>query len=177
MKVVIIGPAWPLRGGLASFDQRLCKTFLEEGHSCSIYSFSLQYPGFLFPGTTQFSSDPAPEGLDIYPLINSVNPLNWLITGNRLKKEAPDLIVVRFWLPFMGPALGTILRRVKKNRKTKVLAITDNIIPHEKRPGDRPFTKYFLKSCDAFVTMSDSVMDDLRSFEKDKPASRVIHPL
>jgi glycosyltransferase involved in cell wall biosynthesis len=177
MKVIIIGPAWPLRGGLATFDQRLCRAFIEEGHVCSIYSFSLQYPGFLFPGTTQYSSDPSPEGIKIISVINSVNPFNWLSTGNRLKKESPDLIVVRYWLPFMGAALGTILRRVRKNRKTKIIAITDNILPHEKRPGDKSLTKYFLGSCGGYVTMSDSVMEDLRVFEKNKPARRVIHPL
>jgi glycosyltransferase involved in cell wall biosynthesis len=177
MKVIIIGPAWPLRGGLASFDQRLCNAFLDEGHACSIYSFSLQYPGFLFPGTTQYSADPAPAGMEIHEAINSINPVNWLLTGNRLKREAPDLIVVRYWIPFMGPALGTVLRRVRKNRKTKIIAITDNVLPHEKRPGDKAFTRYFLKSCDAFVTMSDAVMEDLRLFEKTKPAKRVIHPL
>lgn len=177
MKVIIIGPAWPLRGGLASFDQRLCRAFLEEGHSCSIFSFSLQYPRFLFPGTTQYSSDPPPGGIEIQTAINSINPFNWFLTGNRLKKIKPDLVVVRYWLPFMGPALGTILRRVRKNRKTRIVAITDNVLPHEKRPGDRAFTKYFLKSCDAFITMSDAVMADLRKFEKTKPAKRVIHPL
>lgn len=177
MKVIIIGPAWPLRGGLASFDQRLCKAFMEEGHICSIYSFSLQYPGFLFPGKTQFSTDPPPMGIEIHPSINSVNPLNWLVIGDRLKKEAPDLVVVRYWLPFMGPALGTILRRIRKNGKTKIISITDNVLPHEKRPGDKPFTKYFLKSCDAFITMSEAVMEDLRKFEKTKPAKTVIHPL
>ena len=177
MKVVIIGPAWPLRGGLASFDQRLCRAFEEEGNACSIYSFSLQYPGFLFPGTSQYTNDPPPEGIVIHSVINSVFPFNWMRIGNRLRSEAPDLIVVRYWLPFMGPALGTILRRVRKNRKTKIIAITDNVLPHEKRPGDRPFTKYFLKSCDAFITMSEGVMKDLREFEKTKPARRVIHPL
>ncbi len=177
MKVIIIGPAWPLRGGLASFDQRLCKAFMEDGHSCSIYSFSLQYPGFLFPGTTQYSSDPPPENIEIHSAINSVNPFNWFLTGRKLKRQAPDLIVVRYWLPFMGPALGTILRRIRKNGKSRIIAITDNVLPHEKRPGDRLFTKYFLKSCDAFVTMSDAVMDDLRKFESTKPAKRVIHPL
>jgi glycosyltransferase involved in cell wall biosynthesis len=177
MKIIIIGPAWPLRGGLASFDQRLCKAFMQEGHICSIYSFSLQYPGFLFPGKTQFSSDPPPIGIEIHPSINSVNPLNWLVIGNRLKKENPDLIVVRYWLPFMGPALGTILRRIRRNGKTKIVAITDNVLPHEKRTGDKSFTRYFLKSCDAFITMSDAVMKDLRKFEKIKPARTVIHPL
>src|SRR6201986_3971575 len=112
--VVIIGPAYPLRGGLATFDQRLAREFIASGYDCTIYSFSLQYPGFLFPGTTQYSTDPPPEGLNILSRINSINPLNWLSVGNELKRLRPDLIVVRYWLPFMGPALGTILRRVRK---------------------------------------------------------------
>lgn len=176
-KVVIIGPAHPLRGGLASFDQRLCKQFTDEGHACSIYSFSLQYPDFLFPGTTQYSTDPAPADIEIYSVINSIHPLNWLQVGNTLRRERPDIIVVRFWLPLMGPALGTILRRVRKNRHTRIIAITDNVIPHEKRPGDTPFARYFLKSCDAFITMSEKVMTDLRTFEPHKPAIQVLHPL
>ncbi|MGZ8518418.1 MAG: glycosyltransferase, partial [Chitinophagaceae bacterium] len=176
-KVVIIGPAHPLRGGLATFNQRLAKEFIDTGHDCSIYSFSLQYPNFLFPGKTQYSDEPAPEGLAIHTVINSVNPFNWIKIGNRLKKENPDIIVVRYWLPFMGPALGTILRRVRKNKHTRIVCIADNIVPHEKRPGDKPFTSYFLKSCDAFITMSEKVMSDLRLFEKDKPAQLVQHPL
>lgn len=176
-KVVIIGPAHPLRGGLATFNQRLAKEFNDRGDDCSVYSFSLQYPSFLFPGKTQFTDEPAPAGIKIHTVINSVNPFNWIKIGNRLKKERPDLIIVRFWLPFMGPALGTILRRVKKNKHTKIVCIADNVIPHEKRPGDKPFTSYFLKSCDAFVTMSEKVMSDLRLFEKDKPAQLVSHPL
>ncbi|MBC8034690.1 MAG: glycosyltransferase, partial [Chitinophagaceae bacterium] len=156
-RIVIMGPAHPLRGGLATFNQRLCRQFLDEGHACSIFSFSLQYPSFLFPGTTQYSSDPAPENMEIHTVINSVNPFNWLATGEKLRKLRPDLIVVRYWLPFMGPALGTILRRVRKNRHTRIITIADNVIPHEKRPGDAVFTRYFLKSCDAFVTMSEKV--------------------
>ena len=175
--VVIIGPGHPLRGGLATFNQRLAKEFIDEGHTCSIYSFSLQYPSFIFPGTTQYTNEPAPENLAIHTIINSVNPFNWLKVGNRLKKEKPDIIVVRFWLPLMGPALGTILRRVRKNNHTKIICIADNVIPHEKRFGDKPFTNYFLKSCDAFITMSEKVLDDLRLFEKTKPAQVVSHPL
>jgi glycosyltransferase involved in cell wall biosynthesis len=176
-KIIIIGPAHPLRGGLATFNQRLAKEFLMEGDDCSIYSFSLQYPGFLFPGTTQYSSEPAPEGLKIFSKINSINPINWAMVGSELKKIRPDIIVVRYWLPFMGPALGKILRSVQKNQHTKIIAITDNILPHEKRPGDIPFTRYFLKSCDAFITMSGKVLNDLRQFEKTKPAVQVLHPL
>lgn len=176
-KIVIIGPGHPLRGGLATFNQRLCKQFIDEGHTCSIYSFSLQYPSFLFPGTTQYSSEPAPKDMEIYSVINSVHPLNWLQVGNTISKIKPDIILVRYWLPFMGPALGTILRRVKKNKHTRIIALTDNVIPHEKRPGDTPFTRYFLKTCDAFITMSEKVMQDLRQFEPTKPARLVNHPL
>ncbi|MGN6294126.1 MAG: glycosyltransferase [Chitinophagaceae bacterium] len=176
-KIVIIGPAHPLRGGLATFNQRLAKEFNHQGHDCSIYSFSLQYPEFLFPGTTQYSDEPAPAGLSIHSAINSVNPLNWLKVGRQLKKLKPDIIVVRYWLPLMGPALGTILRRVRKNGHTRIVCIADNVIPHEKRPGDTPFTRYFLKSCDAFITMSEKVMQDLRRFERTKPAQLVEHPL
>jgi glycosyltransferase involved in cell wall biosynthesis len=172
-----MGPAHPLRGGLATFNQRLAKEFIQNGHDCTIYSFSLQYPDFIFPGTTQYSTEPAPEGITIHTVINSINPFNWIKVGNRLKKEKPDIIVVRFWLPLMGPALGTILRRVRKNKHTKIVCIADNVIPHEKRFGDRPFTKYFLKACDAFITMSEKVLIDLRIFEKEKPAQLVQHPL
>jgi glycosyltransferase involved in cell wall biosynthesis len=176
-KVVIIGPAHPLRGGLATFNQRLAREFMLSGNDCSIYSFSLQYPSFLFPGKTQYTDEPAPEGITIHTVVNSINPFNWIKIGNRLKKEKPDIIIVRYWLPVMGPALGTILRRVRRNKHTRIVCIADNIIPHEKRPGDKPFTKYFLKSCDAFITMSEKVMSDLRTFEKTKPAQLVQHPL
>lgn len=175
-KVIIIGPAHPLRGGLASFDERLARQFQQEGFETTIYTFSLQYPNFLFPGTTQYSSEPTPTDISIKVCINSVNPINWLKIGNELKKIKPDLIVVRYWLPFMGPCLGTILRQVKKNHFTKVVCIADNVIPHEKRPGDIPFTKYFLKPIDAFVTMSEKVMNDLRQFTQ-KPSQQIVHPL
>jgi len=175
--VVIIGPGYPLRGGLATFDQRLAREFIAEGYACPIYSFSLQYPDFLFPGTTQYSTDPPPEGLTILSRINSINPFNWWAVGEELRRLRPEVIVVRYWLPLMGPALGTILRRVRKNHYTKIIAITDNVIPHEKRPGDTPFTRYFLKACDGFITMSEKVMADLRTFQPVKPAHQVAHPL
>jgi len=175
--VIIIGPAHPLRGGLASFDERLAREWQTNGWNTEIWTFSLQYPGFLFPGKTQFSEEPAPGDITIKVCINSVNPLNWIKIGNRLKNLKPDLIIVRYWLPFMGPCLGTILRIAKSNNHTKVICIADNVIPHEKRPGDRPFTKYFLKSVDAFITMSEKVNQDLLLFENKKPSKVVDHPL
>jgi glycosyltransferase involved in cell wall biosynthesis len=178
MKIVIIGPAHPLRGGgITTFNERLARQFRHEGFDTSIYSFSLQYPSFLFPGKSQYSTEPAPTDLDIHTRINSINPFNWLSVGRELKKLKPDIIVVRFWIPFMGPCLGAILRIVKKNKYTKIICIADNIIPHEKRFGDKPFTKYFIKPVDAFITMSAKVLSDLRSFTKTKPAIEIVHPL
>jgi glycosyltransferase involved in cell wall biosynthesis len=175
--IVIIGPAHPLRGGLASFNERLARQFQRSGHRVIVYTFSLQYPGFLFPGTTQFSSEPAPADIDIRVVINSINPISWFSVGREISKIQPALVIVRYWLPFMGPCLGTILRQVKKNGISKVICIADNVIPHEKRFGDKSFTKYFIKPVDAFITMSRKVMADLRLFDKQKPAVFVAHPL
>lgn len=176
-KVIIIGPAHPYRGGLASFDERLALEFQREGSDVTIYNFTLQYPGFLFPGSTQYSDEPAPEHIRILRKINSVNPFNWWKIGRELKQLKPDIIVVRFWIPFMGPALGTILKQVRENNHTKIIAITDNVIPHEKRPGDKPFTRYLLSVCNGFITMSNKVLADLKQFDTVKPAVQVVHPL
>ena len=177
--VVIIGSAHPLRGGgLATFNERLARAFLAAGREVVIYTFSLQYPSFLFPGTTQYSEEPAPEGLDIRVRINSVNPFNWWRVGREIRRLAPSLVVVRYWLPFMGPCLGTILRVLRRGGgAVRIVCIADNIIPHECRPGDRLFTRYFIGAVDAFVTLSRSVLDDLRRFGVRRPAVCVPHPL
>ncbi len=175
--IIIIGPAHPLRGGLATYNQLLATKLQEQGHKVKIVTFSLQYPDFLFPGQTQFSTDPKPADLKIEVALNSVNPFNWIVLGTRLKKEKPDLVILRYWMPFMGPSLGTVSRIIRKNKHTKVVAITDNIIPHEKRFFDTPFTKYFLKSCDGFVTMSEAVLDDLKQFNVSKPSAYNPHPM
>ncbi|MFS8083457.1 MAG: glycosyltransferase, partial [Ginsengibacter sp.] len=177
-KIIIIGPAYPLRGGgIATFNERLAREFIKEGHDVIIYTFSYQYPGFLFPGSSQYSTEAPPKDLKILVKINSVNPLNWILVGNEIKKIKPDLVVVRFWLPFMGPCLGTILRRIKRNHFTKVVCIADNIIPHEKGPGDKSFTKYFIKPVDEFITMSEKVLNDLKLVAPQKKARMVPHPL
>lgn len=175
-QLIIMGPAWPLRGNLAAFDEKLAASFSEAGIKTKLSTFSLQYPGFLFPGSTQYSSDPAPEGLTIEVVINSINPFNWIKVGLRIKNEKPDLIIVRYWLPFMGPCLGTILRIVKWNKHTKVIAIVDNMIPHEKRIGDQLFTKFFVGGVDGFLTMSKKVQNDVKTFTT-KPSCVSPHPI
>ncbi|MFY7964285.1 MAG: glycosyltransferase [Chitinophagaceae bacterium] len=176
-KAIIIGSAYPLRGGgITTFNERLAIQLMEDNFDTTIYSFSLQYPNFLFPGTSQYSPDPAPTGISIKSCINSINPLNWIKIGYELKKIKPQIIVVRYWMPFFGPCFGTILRIVKLNKHTKVICIADNIIPHEKRFFDSVFTKYFVKPIDAFIAMSHKVHSDLKLFTN-KPSRKVVHPL
>ncbi|MBX0334440.1 glycosyltransferase [Pontibacter sp. HSC-14F20] len=177
-RVVIVGPAHPLRGGgMSTFNERLAVAFQEAGDQVEIVSFSLQYPSFLFPGKSQFTNEPAPKGITIKSLINSVNPISWVRTGNYISNQKPDLVIFRYWLPFMGPALGTIARLIRRNRYSRILAVTDNVVPHEKRPGDVPFTKYFLSACHGFLTMSRAVQQDLQLFEPNKPNVYLPHPL
>ena len=180
-RIIIVGPAWPYRGGIADFNERLAKEFQREGHEVSIYTFTLQYPGFLFPGKTQYSSSPAPEDLHIERRVNSVNPLNWLRVGRLIRRQHPDLVMIRFWLPFLAPCLGTIarvIRRGRKGRDIKVVALLDNVVPHEHRIGDRPLARYMINSVGGYVAMSESVLNDARSFDrKSKPFVLTPHPL
>ena len=176
-KIIIIGPAYPLRGGLATYNERLAKAFQEQGDNVEIITFSLQYPGFLFPGQTQYSTEAAPVNLRIKAMINSVNPISWVHTGLYLKKSRPDFIIFRFWLPFMGPAFGTIARLAAQNKYTQIIALTDNVIPHEKRLGDVPLTRYFLSACQGFITMSRAVLQDLEKLQPGKPKVYHPHPL
>ena len=175
--IKIIGPAYPYRGGLASYNERLAKEFLKQGHQVDIETFTLQYPNLLFPGKTQYVDGPAPETLNIKRTVNSISPFNWLKIGQRIKKEKPDILMIRYWLPFMSPALGTICRIARSNKHTKVICLADNIIPHEKRPGDQQLTNYFMNSIDGMVAMSQSVLDDIDQFRTSLPRALCPHPL
>lgn len=176
MKIVILGPAFPLRGGIADFNEALAAGLKKEGHSVILFSFSYQYPGFLFPGTSQFTTGNKPADLDIRSTLNSINPVSWFSTAKKIINEKPDLVVVRFWLPFMGPALGTVAKLLRR-RKIKVIAITDNVIPHEKRAGDRVLTQYFINQCDGFIAMSRSVLADLEKFTTNRHKLFIPHPI
>ncbi len=177
-KVIIIGTAYPFRGGgMSTYNERLARAFQQRGDLVTIYTFSLQYPGFLFPGKTQYSTEPPPSGLDIKVRVNSVNPLNWIRVGLEIKKLKADIIVIRYWIPFMAPCLGTLARIIRRNKVSKAVAITDNIIPHEKMPGGNLLSRYFVKSCDGFITMSRAVLSDLDTFDKVKPRLFSPHPL
>ncbi|KPL11972.1 MAG: glycosyl transferase family 1 [Bacteroides sp. SM1_62] len=177
MKIAIIGTSYPYRGGLTAYNERLAVELQREGHAVTIFTFTLQYPDFLFPGKTQYSEEDGPKNLNIVRCINSINPFNWLSVGNRLKHQKPDLIIIKYWLPFMGPCFGTILRKIKKNRHSKIITIVDNIIPHEAKIGDRAFTRYYVTPVDGFVAMSQNVLEDIQQFDKSKPKILSPHPL
>lgn len=175
--IKIIGPAYPYRGGIATTNERLAQEFASMGLDVGIETFILQYPSFLFPGKTQYSEKPAPEYLNIKRTINSVNPLNWLKVGRRISKEKPDLVIIRYWLPFLAPCLGTISGLIRKNKHSVIICLADNIIPHEHRPGDRLLTNYFMQRIDGLIAMSQSVLKDGNSFRKNLPQGFCPHPI
>ncbi len=177
--IVIVGPAYPLRGGLASYNERLALELMQNNR-ITLLTFSLQYPQFLFPGESQLSADAKPENLTIDIALNSINPLNWISTGLKYKRLKPDLIIFRYWMPFFGPCFGTLARIIKRNKQTHIIAITDNIIPHEPRFFDKLFSRYFLSILDGALAMSKKVLDDLHNFPLRKPLPKMIyhaHPL
>lgn len=177
MKLTILSTSFPYRGGIAVFTERLARAFQQAGDLVKISTFSLQYPNLLFPGKSQYSSSESPNDLDIIREVNSINPFNWLRIGLKIRKQKPDALILKYWIPFLGPCLGTISRIVKRNNHTKVIVVIDNLIPHEKRFGDNIMNKYFVNSVDAFFAMSKSVYNDLNHFNSDKMKFLGVHPL
>ena len=177
MKIIIVGTAFPYRGGLAAFNERLAREYVKQGNEVEIITFSLQYPGFLFPGKSQYSTELAPEDLKITRSVNSINPLNWIKVGRQIKKKAPDRVIFCYWMAFIAPCFGTIAR-IARSPKTRMVAMIHNMIPHEPTILDKLFPKYFVKSMDGFVAMAESVVTDIKHFDKDnKPKVVSPHPI
>ena len=176
MKITILGPAHPYRGGLASIMETMAREYQSRGHEVRIYTFTVQYPSLLFPGKTQYVDTPAPNDLHIERVMNTVNPLNWISLGLRLKREAPDIILMKYWTPFMAPCFGTVARIARQNGKTKVLCQIDNVEPHEHHIIDRPCNKYYLGGVDGFVYMSEQVHSELKAYTT-APAIFSPHPM
>lgn len=177
MKIINIGPAFPFRGGIANFNLALSREFARCGHSSEIVTFTYQYPRFLFPGKTQFEQGRAPEDIKIMPLISSVNPFSWYRAARYIHRFSPDILIIHYWMPFMAISLGKTIRIIKKREQIRALAVTHNIIPHEKHAGWKFLTRYFLKSCDGFITMSRTVTDALTTFRPNAPSAFIPHPI
>lgn len=176
MKICILGPAHPYRGGLASIMQIMARVFLHRGDQVEIKTFTVQYPRFLFPGKSQTVSGPAPEDLRIVRCVNTVNPFNWIAVGRRIRRERPDFVLLKYWTPFMAPCFGTIARIARRNEKTRIICQIDNVEPHEHHWVDRPLNRYFLGAVDGFIYMSDQVRGELRRYTQ-VPALFSPHPL
>ncbi len=178
MKILLIGPAHPLRGGIAQFLALLNKALKARGHDVFFHRFIRQYPKFLFPGKTQDDESKSPMEVESKPLFDTLNPFNWFVEGARIAREKPDLIILNWWIPFFGPSYFAVLLIVKLVApRIKVMLVVHNAIPHEKRPGDMLFTKLVFSLTDYFVVMSGAVRDDLL---KVKPNAKFIltpHPL
>ena len=176
MKITILGPAHPYRGGLASIMEIMARTFQRRGDEVDIKTFTLQYPSLLFPGQSQTVAPPPPADLRICRCVNTMNPLNWVRVGRRIRRERPDFVLMKYWTPFMAPCFGTIARIARGNGHTKVLCQIDNVEPHEHHLTDKPFNRYYLHSVDGFVYMSEQVHSELRAYS-DAPALFSPHPL
>ncbi len=176
-KLIVVGPASPLRGGIADFNEALAKELIKNGSQVELISFSLQYPSFLFPGKSQYKTNRSENNeLKISSIINSINPFSWIKTANYIIAQQPSAVIFRFWIPFMGLSLGFIARRIKK-KGIPVYAITDNVIPHERRIGDHLLTNYFIKSCNGFITMSKAVYEDISLFNSQAKKVCLFHPV
>ena len=164
MKIVVLGPAHPYRGGLASIMETMAREYMRRGHEVAIYTFRVQYPSLLFPGKSQYVDAPAPDDLRIERGVNTVSPLNWIAVGRRLRRERPDMVLMKYWTPFMAPCFGAIARIARGNGVTRVICQIDNVEPHEHHIVDRPFNRYFLGAVDGFVYMSEQVHGELKAY-------------
>ena len=176
MKIAFLSTFFPYRGGIAQFNASLYRAFEQQGHQVKAFTFTRQYPDILFPGTSQLvqPGDIADE-IPAERVLDSINPFTYLRSARQIEKFAPDLVIMKFWMPFLGPALGSVAHLLKK--KTKIITLIDNAIPHEKRIGDLAFTKYFLRANHGFVVMSNKVKEDLLQLQ---PQAKILfhpHPL
>ncbi len=174
MKIAYLSTFYPFRGGIAQFNALLYRNFEKQNIDVSAYNFTTQYPEFLFPGQTQYAtSEDNADQIPTQRTISSINPISYLQTASKISKKQPNLLLMRYWLPFFAPALATVSKKLKK-KGTKSIVIVDNMIPHEKRFFDEIFTKYFLKNTDAYIVMSKSVEKDL--LERKPNAKYIFHP-
>ncbi len=176
MKIVSIGPAHPLRGGIAKFNEALSATLVAKGHDLKIFSYRYQYPSFIFPGETQYSTEKPIIQLDIKNDIHSLNFATWKISAWKIYKQSPDLVIAHYWMPFFAPVLGSILKFLKR-RSVKVILLAHNLIPHEKQPGTEFFTRRLLRQLDGMVCLSASVIEDAHYFRPDLPVKLLPHPV
>ena len=174
-KVLLLGPAYPYRGGIADTQNYLAQNLSRLGHEVLVYTFKYQYPKLLFPGKTQYSSVPMPKGIDIKRKIHSINPINWIKISNEINHYDPDIVLFRYWTPFLAPCWIWIAKRLSS--KIKKIALVDNWIPHDKKPWDKTMNDLFGKTMDAFVTLSNAVAKEIMEDKPKTPIWSGFHPI
>jgi len=177
VKIAILSCFYPYRGGIAQFNANLL-TELGKKHQVRAFNFKRQYPGLLFPGKTQYvTNEDVAIKIESTPLLDTINPFTYISTAREIRKFAPDLLIMRYWMSFFAPSLGYVARHMNVN--TKVISVLDNIVPHEKRFFDTPFTRYFLNSNPGhkFIVLSESVGEDLLRLKPDAKYIHLPHPL
>lgn len=174
--LALVGPFYPYRGGIAHFLVAMHHGLAARGHTVDAYTFTRQYPEVLFPGKTQLVDGPNTSGVDAAPTLDTVGPLSWKRTADRIVDSGAEAVVFKYWMPFLAPSFGTMARRLRK-RGVRVVAVVDNAIPHERRPGDHALSRYVLNACDGLLVMSDQVRRDLGTLGVDKPVRQVRHPV
>ncbi|MBK6765483.1 MAG: glycosyltransferase family 4 protein [bacterium] len=167
MNIVLVGPAWPFRGGIAETTNALYKTFLERGHNAHVVGFKKQFPKLLFPGQTQFDSsreDNLPSERTLIPW----NPFTWPATARAIRRHNPDLIIYKWWIPFMGPAFWGVSKLLGGSYRNRTAFACHNVLPHEKRAGDMLFTKMALGSGSFIMTFSKAEAETGRKLFPDR---------
>ncbi|MEN6619905.1 MAG: glycosyltransferase [Rikenellaceae bacterium] len=175
MRIAILSCFYPYRGGIAQFNANIFHE-LSKFHEVKAFNFKRQYPGFLFPGKTQFvEKDDVALKIESTSLLDTVNPFSYISTAKAIRHWEPDLLLMRYWMSYFAPSQGYVGRNQLK--RTKVISILDNVIPHEQRFFDATFTKYYLGSNNGFVVLSDTVGNDLLSYKPDAKFISIPHPL
>lgn len=175
MKIAILSPFFPFRGGLAQFSARLYGELSRE-NEVKAFTFTTLYPDFLFPGKTQYvTEDDSATVIEATRVLNSINPISYIKTAKSINKFNPDILIIPYWMSFLAPALGAVCLFLRKN--IKVVSLVHNAIPHERTIIDKPFAKFFFNRCDAFITMSEPVRSDLLLLRKDAKILLRDHPI
>lgn len=180
MKVILIGPAYPYRGGIAAFTDRLAKEYVSQAVDVEVYTFTLQYPSLLFPGKTQFSNSEAPKDISniIHRKINSINPFNWRKVAKEIKKKNADIVIFSYWMSFFAPCYSVMAKIIEKNKVSKCIGLVHNMISHEKKGIDIIFAPLFVRKMDGFIALSKSVLDDICALDRNDKSKRFSpHPL
>ena len=173
MKIALIGPFPPYRGGISMFNFSLAKE-LQKHHEIYKISFSLQYPKIFFPGKSQKSSFKDNDSIEI---INSINPFSWSKVASYINMISPELVIFQYWMPFFAPAFTSIAKKIKKGANSKIIVNCNNIVPHEPRKIDTILTRNFFKHCDSFIVMSDTVEKDLLNINSQLIYKKTPHPI